>query len=67
MLVETEALIEDFLRVAAIAGFSIKRSEVIHECIRSPHREVRFRKELSAIYIFSLPTPQQVVLKVGKV
>ena len=58
------ALIQDFVRVASIAGKSIAESDIDVESLPAPHRATSLPKGKMAVYVFSYG---DVVLKVGKV
>ena len=63
--VDTQALIQDFLRVAALAGARLNESEIEVETLKAPHRPPsRIPAGKMAVYVFSYG---DTVLKVGKV
>ena len=62
---DTQALIQDFLRVAALAGARLNESEIEVETLKAPHRPPsRIPAGKMAVYVFSYG---DTVLKVGKV
>ena len=62
--VDTQALIQDFLRVAALAGARLNESEIEVETLKAPHRPPsRIPAGKMAVYVFSYG---DTVLKVGK-
>ncbi len=67
MLENAPTIIEDFVKIAIIAGIQIDKSQIIHECVLAPHSNIRLKQGHSAIYVFSRRTHKQEVLKVGKV
>ena len=61
---ETQTLIQDFLRIAALAGERFVESEIEVEALRAPHRPPsRLPAGMMAVYVFSYG---DTVLKVGK-
>ena len=61
---DTQALIQDFLRVAALAGARLAESEIEVETLKAPHRPPsRLPAGKMAVYVFSCG---DTVLKVGK-
>ena len=66
MISEPESLISDFIRISAISGLDIDRSEVQHECLFAPHKPSSLPSGKQAVYVFSLSSPNHSVLKVGQ-
>lgn len=61
---DTEALVQDFLRVAELAELRIARSDIEVETLKAPHRPPsRLPSGKMAVYVFSYGG---IVLKVGK-
>ena len=67
MLLNVENLINDFVEVAILSGFHISQDDVLHEALPAPHRPASLPKNKQAVYFFSMPTSEIMVLKVGKV
>jgi hypothetical protein len=64
---DPKKLIEDFVRVAALAGMPIAAEDIRHESVPAPHKSQTLPRGFSAVYIFSLAADDRIVLKVGKV
>lgn len=62
-----EMLITDFVQVAQLAGLPITTKDITHQELPCPHRPVSLPKGKQAVYVFWMPDPHEVVLKVGKV
>lgn len=67
MLANSSELIRDFAEVCALAGVPISEVEIRHEVIKPPHLGLALPSKVSAVYVFSLASKPNVVLKVGKV
>jgi hypothetical protein len=67
MISDVGALLADFCRVAAIAGFAVTDRDIVHETLPAPHKSSRLPAGKQAAYVFSVPGPSPLVLKVGKV
>jgi len=66
MIRNPDMLLADFIEVATLSGFSIRKKDITHESLSAPHGPAHLPKGRQAVYVFSLPTPPYVVLKVGK-
>lgn len=66
MLANPSELIRDFVKVCLLAGAPISAAEIRHEVIKAPHSRVALPPNTSAVYVFSLASKPDVVLKVGK-
>jgi hypothetical protein len=67
MLSNPQGLLHDFVQVAALSGFDIGPTAILHEVLSAPHQPSSLPKGKQAVYVFSLVAPGAVVLKVGKV
>jgi len=74
MLYDTGSLIADFILVAALSGFSIRETDIVHESLVGPHEPPTLPSGKCAVYVFSLTAwsqaegakPEPLVLKVGR-
>lgn len=67
MIANPQALIEDFIHVAKLAGLTIGKADLTHNNLPAPHTPRPLPNGKQAVYVFSLPVPSSLVLKVGKV
>ena len=67
MIPHPDNLITDFVRVTALAGMPIQTPDLTHELRRAPHMPRSLPTGVQAVYVFSLTSPSNLVLKVGKV
>lgn len=67
MIENVDELISDFYKVANLAQCDITRGNILYESKPAPHRASILPKGKQAVYVFSLPSPYFVALKVGKV
>jgi hypothetical protein len=67
MLSNPQGLLHDFVEVAALSGFEIQPTAVLHEVLPAPHQPPSLPKGKQAVYVFSLAGHGAPVLKVGKV
>lgn len=66
MLANAAELIRDFAKVCALAGMTVSEAEIRHEVIKPPHSRLALPPNVSAVYVFSLASKPEIVLKVGK-
>jgi hypothetical protein len=66
MLTDPQNLIRDFVQVANLSGFAIDAEAIDHEVLPAPHQPHSLPGGQQVVYVFSLPAPGTVVLKVGK-
>jgi hypothetical protein len=64
MKIEIENLIEDFCKVASLAGIEIFLSDITYQYLNAPHKPSKLLEKKKAVYIFLF---QGECLKVGKV
>lgn len=62
-----DILISDFLGVARLAGLPLTEKDISHQALSCPHRPVNLPGGHQAVYVFWMPAPSEMVLKVGKV
>ncbi len=67
MITNPDLLIQDFIKVAALAGYTITAADITHQVLKAPHQQPSLVSETQAVYVFTLSRPPYIVLKVGKV
>src|SRR5215469_18646148 len=66
MLANPTELIRDFVEVSILAGTPMRETQIRHEVITPPHARLVLPPNMSAVYVFSLASKPDLVLKVGK-
>lgn len=66
MLANPTELIRNFAQVSALAGMPVSETQIRHELIKPPHTPLVLPPNVSAVYVFSLASKSEIVLKVGK-
>ena len=66
MINNVSQIISDFIRIANIAGFNTSYSEIQHDLLKAPHEPRKLPDNYQAIYVFSMSSNDNRVLKIGK-
>ena len=66
MIKNIDQLLDSFVNVANLSGFKISISDISYDFWEAPHRQKGLPSNQQAVYTFSLPKFNNLVLKIGK-
>ncbi len=67
MITNVDELIADFYKVARLSQCDISPASIGYESRPAPHRPTKLPNGKQAVYVFSMQSPNPLILKIGKV